>query len=480
MNFRPILQINGLLLSVLAAAMMLPAGIGYFLNNPDWKIFTFSAFITAFVGSGLFLTNRGYKGEMSIRQAFLFTASSWFIIPIFGALPLYYSDFGLTFADAYFEVVSGLTTTGATVIVGLDYATPELLLWRSIMVALGGIGIVVFAIAVLPMLRIGGMQLFKTESSEREKMLPRAGQVAKAITGTYVVLAFLCTISLWLAGMNGFDALCHAFASISTAGFSNYDASIGYFKNPAIEYVTIVFMLLGSIPFVLFFQLFRGYPEPLFRNSQVRAFLKFLAVVIAVMTIWLHLNHHLGWEQSFRLVAFNVVSIVTTTGFVTTDYSLWGAFAVTMFFMLSVVGGCNGSTTGGIKIFRFQVLLQTARAQIHQLLQPHGVFLPKYDKKPIPDGVTSSVMSFVICYAFCFVASALILSFLGLDYITSMSAAAAAISNTGPGLGPVVGPAGTYAPLSDAAKYVLSFTMIIGRLELFTVLVLFAPSFWRD
>lgn len=479
-NLRPILQINGLLLAVLAATMLLPAGIGYFLKNPDWKIFMFSAFITAFVGSGLFITNRGYRGEMSLRQAFLFTTSSWLLLPVFAALPLYYSDFGLTFADSYFEAVSALTTTGSTVIVGLDTATPELLLWRAILQCLGGIGIVVFAIAVLPMLRIGGMQLFKTESSEREKFLPRAGQVAKAITGTYFVLAFFCVIALWLAGMNGFDALCHSFAAISTGGFSNYDQSIGYFKNPTIEYVLTFFMIAGGIPFILFFQAMRGHPEDLLNNSQVRAFLGFIAICTFVMTAWLAIVHSMEWEESFRLSIFNLTSIVTTTGFVSTDYTLWGSFAVTFIFMLTVVGGCNGSTTGGIKIFRFQVLLETAKAQIHQLLHPHGVFLPKYNRKPIPEGVTNSVMSFVILYAFCFVAVAMILSLMGLDYITSMSAAATAISNTGPGLGPIIGPAGTFAPLSDAAKYVLSFTMVLGRLELFTVLVLFAPSFWRD
>ena len=479
-NLRPILQINGILLSILAAAMLIPTGMGLFMGNPDWRIFLFSAFFTAFIGTGLFITNRGFHGEMNLRQAFLFTSSSWFIVPIFAALPIYFSEFDLTYADGYFEVVSALTTTGSTIIVGLDHATPELLLWRALLEGLGGIGIVVFAIALLPMLRIGGMQLFKSESSEQEKFLPRAGQIAKVTAITFCLLTFACSICLWIAGLSGFDAICHAFGTIATAGFSTKDASVGHFDNAAAEYVLTVFMLAGGMPFILYFQALRGYPQDLWRNSQVRAYLGFNATVIAILTTWLSITHHMPVTEAFRYVSFNVVSITTTTGFSSTDYTLWGQFPVTLIFFLTVVGGCTGSTTGGIKIFRFQVLYETAKAQISQLLHPHGVFLPKYSGKPISDNITASVMGFVILYAVSFSVTALILSLMGLDYITSMSAAATALSNTGPGLGPIIGPSGTFAPLPDMAKWVLSFAMILGRLELFTVLVLFSPRFWRD
>lgn len=480
LSLRPILHVNGILLAILAAAMLLPAAIGFLLGNPDWKVFLFSAFLTAFVGSGLFITNRDYEKEINLRQAFIFTSSSWFILPVFAALPIYFSDFGLSFADAYFEMVSGLTTTGSTVIVGLNTATPELLLWRSIMNWLGGLGIIVFAISILPMLRIGGMQLFRSESSEKEKILPRAKQISNAIISVYLTISLLCAVTYWLAGMSGFDAICHAMTTVSTAGFSTYDDSFGHFKNAAIEYAATFFMLASGIPFILYYQLMRGKAEDLFNNSQVRAFLFMSALAITTMTLWLYWKHTLPLEEAFRLSAFNVSSIITTSGFVTTDYTLWGSFAVVLVFMLSVMGGCTGSSTGGIKIFRFQVLYETVRCQISQLVHPHGVFLPQYNKRPIPDSISEAVMSFILLYGITFTVTALLLSFMGLDYITSMSAAVTTLSNVGPGLGPIIGPSGSFAPLPDAAKYLLSFTMILGRLELFTVLVLFAPSFWRN
>lgn len=479
-NLRPILQVNGILLAILAATMLLPALIGFVLGNPDWKVFLFSSFITAFIGSGLFITNRGYKGELSIRQAFVFTTSSWVVLPLFGALPLYYSDFGLDFADSYFEAVSGITTTGSTVISGLDSATPELLLWRALLQWLGGIGIIVFAIAILPMLRIGGMQLFRSESSEKEKVLPRAAQTAKAIAAVYGLMTLIFAIVFWMLGMSGFDAICHAMSTVATAGFSTYDASFGHFREPALEYAATIFMLAAALPFLLYYQMLRGRAEDMWRNSQVRWFLGAVALSIVVMTVWLVFKHPMTIEEAFRLSAFNIASIVTTTGFASADYTLWGSFAVVFFFMLGVMGGCSGSSTGGIKVFRYQVLFETAKAQMYQLTQPHGVFLPKYNHKPIPEAVSNSVMTFFILFAMMFTVCAMALSLMGLDYITSMSAAATTLANVGPGLGPIIGPSGNFSPLPDGAKYLLCFTMIAGRLELFTVLVLFSPSFWRD
>lgn len=479
-NFRPILQVNGILLAILAAAMLLPALIGFILGNPDWKVFLFSAFITAFIGSGLFITNRGQTGELNLRQAFLFTTSSWTIMPVFAALPLYYSNFGLDFADAYFEAVSGFTTTGSTVIVGLDTATPELLLWRALIQWLGGIGIIVFAIAVLPMLRIGGMQIFRSESSEKEKILPRAAQIAKALASVYGLFTLICAITYWMCGMSGFDAICHAMTTIATAGFSTYDASVGHFQNPKIEYAMTIFMLASALPFLLYYQMMRGRPEDMWHNTQMRWFLATFAISVVVMTTWLMFKHPMDMEEAFRLSTFNIASIITTTGFASADYTLWGSFAVVFMFLLGVMGGCSGSSTGGIKVFRYQVLFETAKAQMHQLLHPHGVFLPKYNHKPIPESVSNSVMTFFILFAFTFTVTAALLSLMGLDYITSLSAAATTLANVGPGLGPIIGPSGTFAPLPDGAKYLLCFTMIAGRLELFTVLVLFSPGFWRD
>lgn len=480
LNLRPILQVNGILLAILAGAMLVPAMIGFILGNHDWKVFLFSAFITAFIGSGLFITNRGQAEELNLRQAFVFTTSTWTILPIFAALPLYYSDFGLSFIDAYFEAVSGITTTGSTVLVGLNTATPELLLWRAILQWLGGIGIIVFAIAVLPMLRIGGMQIFRNESSEKDKILPRAAQIAHALASVYGLFTLICAIVFWMCGMSGFDAICHAMSTISTAGFSTYDASIGHFQNPKIEYAVTVFMIAGALPFLLYYQMLRGRPQDLWRNTQVQWFLSIVAASIGIMTVWLMFKHPMGLEQAFRLAAFNISSIATTTGFASADYTLWGSFAVVFLFLLGVMGGCSGSSTGGIKVFRYQVLFETAKVQMHQLLHPHGVFLPKYNQNPIPESVSASVMTFFILFAFMFTVTAAFLALMGLDYITSLSAAATTLANVGPGLGPIIGPSGNFAPLPDAAKALLCFNMIAGRLELFTVLVLFSPGFWRD
>ncbi|MGB1539769.1 MAG: TrkH family potassium uptake protein, partial [Rickettsiales bacterium] len=390
------------------------------------------------------------------------------------------SDFGLSFADAYFEAVSGITTTGSTVISGLDTATPELLLWRALIQWLGGIGIIVFAIAILPMLRIGGMQLFRTESSEKEKILPRAAQIANVIAGVYLALTMLCAIALWMAGMSGFDAICHAMTTLATAGFSTYDESIGHYDSANIEMVLTFFMVVAAMPFILYYQMLRGKGEDFWKNAQVRWFLSSVAATVSIMTVWLIWKHNIEVFDAFRFASFNVVSIITTTGFASADYTTWGSFAVVFIFMLGVVGGCTGSTSGGIKIFRYHVLYEIAKAQVNQLIQPHGVFLPKYNRKPIAENVSSSVLSFFILFAFMFVVTALLLSLTGLDYITSMSAAATTLANVGPGLGPIIGPAGNFAPLPDIAKYILCFAMIAGRLELFTILVLFSPNFWRD
>ena len=481
LKMRPILLVNGILLTIVSTGMLVPAAVDYYADNPDWVVFIRSFFITMAIGGSLFLTNRGYHKGLSLRETFVLTASVWFIIPAFAALPFYFSEFGIDYTDALFEAVSGITTTGSTVLSGLDTAPPGILLWRAILQWLGGIGIIVLAMAILPMLQIGGMQLFRTESSDRsDKILPRTGQVSMVIGSVYVLFTGICALLLWYFGMSGFDAICHAMTTVGTAGFSTRDGSIGYFDSVAIEVTMIVFMILSAIPFVLYFQFARGRRGELLRNSQVQWLLGILLLCITAMTLWLHLFQEVPLHDALRSTAFNIVSIVTTTGFASADYSLWGSFAVTFFFLISVMGGCTGSTTGGIKIFRYQVLYVTAKQQISQLIHPHGVFIPLYNRKPIPSQISSSVLSFFILFAFCFLVLATLLSMFGLDYITSMSAAASALANLGPGLGPIIGPSGNFSSLPDGAKWLLSFGMILGRLELFTVLVLFSPRFWRE
>ena len=433
-----------------------------------------------FIGVMLVLMTRGNVRNISIRQAFVLTTVVWVVIPCFAALPLAFADLQLSYTDAFFEAMSGLTTTGSTVMLGLDFTPPGILLWRALLQWLGGIGIIAMAIAILPLLQVGGMQLFRMESSDTsDKVMPRTVQIVTYISVLYLALTFLCAILYWFGGMSGFDAITHAMTTIATGGFSTHDASLGYFDSAVIDVTATVFMVIGGMPFVLYLQALRGAPAGLIRDSQVRWFL--VIVVASVLCMWAY--RVFGAEGAvlgtFRATAFNVVSVITGTGYATEDFSAWGPFAVSAMFFLMFVGGCAGSTTCGIKIFRFQVLYATAKNQMHRLLQPHGVFIPYYNRKPIPETVSESVMSFFFLYALAFALIAICLGLLGLDFLTAASGAATAISNVGPGLGPRIGPAGTFATLPDAAKWLLSFGMLLGRLELFTVLVLLMPSFWR-
>jgi trk system potassium uptake protein TrkH len=478
-DFRPVLFICGILLATLAVMMGIPALADLDAGNQDWQTFVLSGVLTLFVGVALILTNRSETIRLNLRQAFVFTTLSWVVIAAFAALPLAFSDLGLSYTDAFFEATSGITTTGSTVIVGLDFAPPGILLWRAILQWLGGIGVIVVAVAILPVLQVGGMQLFRMESSDTsEKVLPRTAQIATAIAVIYVVLSAVCAAAYWTAGMTPFEAATHAMTTIATGGFSTSDASLGYFDNPTIDWIAVLFMILGGMPFVLFLQAVRGKPLMLWRDGQVRWFLSIIACGIVGLSLWQWSN---GSEplQAVRQAAFNVVSIITGTGYSTSDYSQWGGFAIAAFFMFMFIGGCAGSTSCGIKVFRFQVLYATAQTQIARLVQPHGVFIAYYNRQPISDQVVSSVMGFFFVFVVSFAVLALALGSLGLDFLTSVSGAATAIANVGPGLGDVIGPAGTFATLPDPAKWLLAAGMLLGRLELFTVLVLFSPAFWR-
>ena len=481
-DLRPILVAVGILLIILALFMAPPMVADMAAGHPDWQVFMAAGAVTLFVGVSLILMNKGYgHAELSSRHAFLMVAAVWVVVTFFAALPLAFSDLELTLADAVFEATSGITTTGSTVIVGLDLAPPGILLWRAILQWLGGIGIIVMGVAILPILRIGGMQLVRAESSDlSEKILPRAAQIASAIGLIYFALTVLCAGLYYAVGMAPFEAAAHAMTTIATGGYSTRDASIGGFANAPIESIAIVFMVLGSLPFVLYIQATNGQLRPLFSDAQVRWFFGITVMFVLAIALWLVMAQGVAPLDALRHSAFNIVSIITTTGYASSDYAIWGTFPVAALFFLMCVGGCTGSTSGGIKIFRFTVLHAIAKNQIARLVRPHGVFVPTFNGRPVPEAAAIAVMAFIFMFGLSFAALALALSMLGLDYLTAMSGALTSLANVGPGLGEIIGPAGNFSTLPESAKWLLAAAMLLGRLELFTVLVLFAPSFWRS
>ena len=479
-DYRAVFLVNGLLLLILGVAMLVPALLDARVGHPDWQVFLAAAFLTGFVGAGLSIICWGSGGELHLRQAFVLTTSIWVVTPTFAALPFAFSDLDLSYTDAFFEAMSGITTTGSTVISGLENAPPGILIWRALLQWMGGIGIIVTAVAILPLLQVGGMQLFRMESSgASEKVLPRTAQIAGTISIIYLSLSLFCALVYWAAGMPPFDAAAHAMTTIATGGFSTSDASIGVYDSALIDYTATAFMIIGSLPFLLYFQVIRGRPLALWRDSQVRWFFAILFTAITGMTLWQVGGNDVAMGEALRLTIFNITSILTGTGYTTDDYGQWGGFAVVMFFFVIFVGGCAGSTSCGIKIFRFQVLYAAARTQMGRLLQPHGVFVANFNHRPIPESVMDSVMSFFFLFALSFAVLAVALSLMGLDFLTAVSGAATAIANVGPGLGSVIGPSGTFAPLPDMAKWLLAAGMLLGRLELLTVMVLFTRTFWR-
>ncbi len=482
-HIRPVFHLTGRMLLALAAAMLLPAGIDALTGDPDWRAFLIGSGITFACAAALTRATRcRLSGGLTLRQAFLLTPVAWTTIALFGAIPLYISDYSQlrdSFTNAFFESVSGLTTTGATVIVGLDDAPQGILLWRALLQWLGGIGIIGVAISILPALGVGGMQLFRTESSDRsEKVMPRVREIATGIVLIYVALTVACGLAYWLVAMTPFEALAHALSTVSTAGFSTSDSSMARWDSAALHWIATLFMFSGALPFVLYLRLFQGQREAL-RDSQVWFLVGLLAAVIVIVAAWLTLTGRHSAADALRLAAFNVVSVVTTTGYATADYTLWGNLMIGLFFGLMFVGGCTGSTSGGMKIFRFQVMIRMLESQFLRLLYPRGVFPRVYAGRLLPDDVIGSVVVFFSLYFVCYSTLTVAMMAFDLDFLTSASAAVAALSNVGPGLGPIIGPAGNFAALPDASKWLLCFGMLLGRLELFTVLILFFPQFWR-
>ena len=471
----------GILLVVLGSSMLAPYAIQVILNENSHS-FISASFVTIFIGVLFILANLEKEFKLNLRQTFLFSSLAWVMVAAFGSLPFLLSTQNFTLSEAFFESMSGITTTGATIISDLDNSPKSILLWRAIMQWLGGIGIVVMAITILPLLKVGGMQLFKMEGPDStEKILPRTIEVATIIISTYIVLTFICGLFYWIFGMTVFDSVSHAMTTIATGGFSTHNDSIGFFKNSNIEIVASIFIILGSIPFISYLKFAQGNKKIFFQDVQIKGLIYLLAISIFIMFFYLILiNYESSLLDKIRISSFNVISILSGTGYVTDDFGLWGKFSLIFFLLLMFIGGCAGSTACGIKIFRLQMLLIFLKNQIQKLVSPNSVIITKYNSQKISDSFINSVIIFIFTFLFIFLIIAMLLSISGLDLITSISGAASSISNVGPGLGDIIGPNGNYRDIPDLSKWILSAGMLLGRLELFAVLVLFFPSFWRN
>ena len=465
----------GILLVVLGASMLAPYSM-QIIYSENSHSFISSSFITIFIGVLFILANLEKEFRLNLRQTFLFSTLAWLMVALFGSLPFLLSPNEFSFSEAFFESMSGITTTGATIITDLDNSPKSILLWRAIMQWLGGIGIVVMAITILPLLKVGGMQLFKMEGPDStEKILPRTVEVATIIISTYFILTILCGFFYWSFGMSIFDSFSHAMTTIATGGFSTHNDSIGYFKNSNIEIVASIFIILGSIPFLSYLKFAQGNKKIFFQDVQIRGLIYLLIISVLIMFIYLvFINYESNFLDKIRISSFNVISILSGTGYVTDDFGLWGKFSLIFFLFLMFVGGCAGSTACGIKIFRLQMLIIFLKNYIKKMIYPNSVVINKYNNQKISDPFINSVIVFIFSFLFIF------LTISGLDFLTAISGAASAISNVGPGLGDMIGPNGNYKEIPDISKWILSIGMLLGRLELFAVLVLFFPSFWRN
>ena len=478
-NYKTVFFTLGVLQIILGISMVIPIVIQIIYGELD-SSFIGAGIITIIFGILFFLANLDHDKKLNLQQAFLLTSLSWLSIAIFGSLPFVFSSLQLSITDSLFESMSGITTTGSTIIINLNDSPKGILLWRALLQWLGGIGIIVMAITLMPIMNVGGMQLFKISSNDAsEKILPKSREIALSLILIYSGLTFICSIFYKIFGMNYFDSITHSMTTIATGGFSNYNESIGYFNSATIEITAIIFIILGSIPFIAYIKFLNGNKRIFISDSQIRTFIKIIIISIIILFLYLALQNKNLSEINLRSISFNVVSILTGTGYVTQQFDNWGSFPLVFFLILMFIGGCAGSTACGIKIFRVQILYLFLVNQLKKIIYPRGIFVIKYDSNNVDDKFMSSIISFIYLYIIIFFVITALLSLSGLDFVTSISAAATSISNVGPGLGDIIGPNGNFSQLSDFSKWVLSFGMILGRLELFAILVLFLPSFWQ-
>ena len=477
-NYKTVFLTLGILQIILGIFMLIPIIVQFFYNEIDSTFFT-ASIITIIFGTLFFLSNLDHDKKLNLQQAFLLTALSWLSIAIFGSLPFVFSSTEFSFTNAFFESMSGITTTGSTIISNLEIIPKGILFWRAILQWLGGIGIIVMAITLMPLMNVGGMQLFKISSNDSsEKILPKSKEIALRLIYIYSILTALCAISYKALGMNFFDSLTHSMTTIATGGFSNYNDSIGFFNNIYIEISAMVFIILGSLPFIVYIKFLSGNKKIFFSDIQIKTFLKIIAISIFILVVYLIINN--SDQLNLRYIFFNVISILTGTGYVNAQYDNWGSFPIILFLGLMFIGGCAGSTTCGIKIFRIQILYSFILNHLKKIIYPKGIFILKYNQNTVGDKFVASIISFIYMYLVIFFIIAALLSLTGLDFITAISGAATSISNVGPGLGSIIGPNGNFSTLPDLSKWILTLGMILGRLELFAILVLFLPSFWKN
>ena len=477
-NYKTVFFTLGILQIILGVSMFIPIIVQFFYSEIDSSFFG-SSIVTIIFGTLFFLSNLDHDKKLNLQQAFLLTALSWISIAIFGSLPFVFSSIELSITDSFFESMSGITTTGSTIISDLENAPKGLLLWRAILQWLGGIGIIVMAITLMPIMNVGGMQLFKISSNDSsEKILPKSKEIALRLIYIYSGLTGLCAITYWIFGMGKFDSLTHSMTTIATGGFSNYNESIGYFNSLPIEVSSMFFIILGSIPFIAYIKFISGNKKIFLNDIQIKTFLKIIIFTVIVLSIYLLFSNHENF--SLRSIFFNTISILSGTGYVNAEFDSWGSFPITLFLALMFIGGCAGSTACGVKIFRIQILYLFIINQLKKIIYPKGVFVIKYDQSAVDEKFIASIISFIYFYIVIFFILTALLSLTGLDFITAISGAATSISNVGPGLGPIIGPNGDFSSLPDLSKWILTVGMILGRLELFAILVLFLPSFWKN
>lgn len=481
MSFKLIHFTLGVFIFILGVAMMFPAALDLYDGHGDAFAFLKPGIISLFIGGVLLSTNSGFQGQVTIRETFLLTTFAWFGMGVFASFPFMFSELNLSFPNALFESISGITTTGSTVIVGLDKVSRGILLWRSLLHWIGGIGIVGFGIVLLPFLRIGGMQLFKAESSDSsDKVFSKSGTTMFYLLFVYTLLTALCLITYRFLGMSSFDALNHAMATISTGGFSTHDSSLGFYPDRKIHLAAAFFMICGAIPFYLYLKIIHQRKVDFFKDTQVRAFLFLILILSLIISTYSYMNKIVvNYTHAFIDALFAVTTVITTTGFATTDYLIWGPFAASFFLFLTYIGSCTGSTSGGLKMMRILIALSVLKTQVYKLILPHSVKKPTYEGRTLKTEDVQNVLTFMFLYVIINIIVTLALLATGLDFETSLSGAATAIANVGPGIGKTIGPAGNFSSLSDTAKYILSFAMIMGRLEIMTVLIIFTPYFWK-